>query len=191
MPAALVARILAYCLGKGRLCRRGHNKTVWLEIIRCETEKTYLDHQLRTLRKLSQGQQVRADLDRVDSTGFYDRLRLRFHAPELERAWELLYPDGERRLGLEPLRIAGPLGLASLWIDRGRWEANCGILQGGYTRDDIDALLQWFAELNVPARAQARGVRFGVKGMEQLVKIARPHTHEAMRHRLRRPRVRP
>ena len=48
MTAQLVAHVLSYSLGKGRLALKGRKRRPWLEISRCETEKQYLNFQLKT-----------------------------------------------------------------------------------------------------------------------------------------------
>ena len=52
MSAQFVARVLSYCMGVGTLGLRGQKQRPWLEIIRPETEKPYINHQLKTLREL-------------------------------------------------------------------------------------------------------------------------------------------
>lgn len=180
-------------MGRGKLSLKGIHKTPWLEIRRCETERTYLDHQLRTLRKLSQGEPCRGEIQLAKSEGFYDQLVLRFHSRLLYRAWDLLYPRDQRLIGQQALLVAGAIGAASLWIDNGRWDGRTGVITGIGGAEDSLAVAQWLVEMNVPCRFELgpggrAAIFLGVTGMSQFVKLTRPVTHVSMRHRLKPPK---
>ena len=184
-------------MGRGRLSLKGRNKVPWLEIERCETERTYLDHQLRTLRKLNHGELCQGELQLVPSEGFYDRLRLRFQARPLYRVWDLLYPRDQRRISPEALQVAGPLGAACLWLDNGRWlSKTTGCIKGLSSLEDTLTVAEWLSDMNVPCRYDVLNgdhaqVLLGVTGMQQFVKLTRPLTHVSMRHKLKPPKKDP
>ena len=50
MSAQFVARALSFCLGVGTIALKGRRQRPWLEIVRSETERPYLSHQLKQLR---------------------------------------------------------------------------------------------------------------------------------------------
>ena len=54
MSAAFVVHALSYCLGRGKISLKGAAMRPWLTLQRPETERTYLSHQLRQLRRLLQ-----------------------------------------------------------------------------------------------------------------------------------------
>ena len=74
MSAQFVVRVLSYSLGKGVISLKGRRQRPWFEISRSELERTYLNHQLRTLRKLHDGP-VDSLWDRQATNGFYDKDR--------------------------------------------------------------------------------------------------------------------
>lgn len=175
---------------------KGLHKTPWLEIRRCETERTYLDHQQRILRKLCHGELCKGEIQLAETEGFYDQLVLRFHGRLLYRAWDLLYPRDERRITADALIAAGELGIASLWIDNGHWRERMGVITRIGSVDDTLTVAEWLADQKIPCRLGFSNtgkpqINLGVTGMSQLVKIARPHTHVSMRHRLKPPKEKP
>ena len=91
MSAKFVARALSFTLGKGVVALKGARKRPWLEIVRPETQRTYLDHQLRSLRKLHDGP-IDAVWDVIPTNGFYDKERLRLHGEGMWRVHELRCP---------------------------------------------------------------------------------------------------
>lgn len=193
MSAALTAHLLALCAGKGTLALKGAGTTrrPWLEIRRCESERTYLDHQLRRLRKLHQGQ-LRAVLDPCPSSGFYGMLRLRAGSEQFHRAYELLYPGDLRRWSPRLIQLAGTAGVAQLWLDHGKWESlSTGKIKPPWSTGEI---LEWCAALCdrkircapvIETRTgKIRAIRLGVSGMEELIQQIRPMVHRSMRDRL-------
>ena len=119
MSVQFVAHALSYNLGKGSISLKGKHQRPWLEIVRSEVDRTYLTHQLRTLKHTHDGA-VDYLADRVPTDGFYDLERIRFHGDLLWRVYELLYPKDEKYISSDVLKVAGIHGLTALWIDQGK-----------------------------------------------------------------------
>ena len=119
MSAQFVARVLSCCLGVGTLGLRGRKQRPWLEIIRPETEKPYLNHQLKLLREAQPGK-LDTYWDMLRTDGFYDKFRLRVRSDELYRAYELMYPRDRKVITPQIISITGMPGVSALWSDRGR-----------------------------------------------------------------------
>jgi hypothetical protein len=159
---------------------------------RLETERTYLEHQLRLLRKLHDGP-LRASCDVLAGEGFYDVHRVQLTSPALHRAYELLYPRDARRLSPEVLAITGWPGLAALWLDQARWHSpRRASLRGRYDGQDYRAVRDWLAAAQIPTQPLLR--RDGWQGLElrppaltALLHAIAPHVHRSQRFRLRYP----
>jgi hypothetical protein len=188
--AAFTATVVRYCLGAGRITELGPNKRLWLEISRCETERIYLGHQLRLLRKHHDGP-VLAKVDPLAGGGRYDRERLRLMSPQLARANELLSGEGgERRIGPETWLVAGTPGLAALWLDQGRWLGRALELRLDWSASELELLASQIQATGSKAHlAQSRqgrlcGVHVLGRHVDALASAVRPYVHRSMRHRL-------
>lgn len=190
MNAGFTAAVVRYCLGAGRILELGPNKRLWLEISRCETERTYLGHQLRLLRKTHDGPLL-ARVEPVAGSGRYDRERLRLLSPQLARAKELLFgPGGERRISAETWLVAGIPGLAALWLDQGRWLGRALELRLDWSEAELELLIRQIQAVGSKAHlARSRqgrlcGVHVLGRHVDALAAAVRPHVHRSMRHRL-------
>lgn len=188
----LTALVLGYCLGRGTLALRGKRSQPWLEVVRPETERTYLDHQLRSLRAACQGAPHRSSLDALPTEGFYDDQRLRFHSPGLWQAYELLYAGDQRQLTSAVLESLGLPALTALLLDRGvRLSPRCYDLKLR-TPQEAKLVHEWAASLGVPPlvtgrRPNTRVLAWRDRGLDALIEQVRPWTHRSMRHRLHPP----
>ena len=178
-------------MGRGALALKGSKRRPWLELRRCETERTYLDHQLRRLRKLHDGP-IEAQWDRIPSEGFYDKVRLRLHGEDLYRVYELLYPRDEKRINKQVLTIAGFDGLIALWADNGRWWGRIGRIDGRYNTDEFTALQEWIEELgvqcylsNMNSEGDRPSLRFKDIGARQLQAVLRENIHPSLRSKIK------
>ena len=189
MSVQFVAHALSYNLGKGSITLKGKNQRPWLEIVRSEVDRTYLTHQLRTLKHTHDGA-VDYLADRVPTDGFYDLERIRFHGDLLWRVYELLYPKDRKRITREVLNIAGLKGAAALWIDQGRISGKRGSIRGRYSENDYLALESWFNDLSIPAKIHRNNVSiiqlsFKKDSLEELFKLLKPMMHYTMKKTLR------
>ncbi len=189
MSVQFVAHALSYNLGKGSISLKGKHQRPWLEIVRSEVDRTYLTHQLRTLKHTHDGA-VDYLADRVPTDGFYDLERIRFHGDLLWRVYELLYPKDRKRITREVLNIAGLKGAAALWIDQGRISGKKGSIRGRYSENDYLALESWFNDLSIPAKIHRNNVSviqlsFKKDSLEELFKLLKPMMHYTMKKTLR------
>ena len=189
MSVQFVAHALSYNLGKGNISLKGKHQRPWLEIVRSEVDRTYLTHQLRTLKHTHDGA-VDYLADRVPTDGFYDLERIRFHGDLLWRVYELLYPKDRKRITREVLNIAGLKGAAALWIDQGRISGKKGSIRGRYSENDYLALESWFNDLSIPAKIHRNNVSiiqlsFKKDSLEELFKLLKPMMHYTMKKTLR------
>ena len=189
MSVQFVAHALSYNLGKGSISLKGKNQRPWLEIVRSEVDRTYLTHQLRTLKHTHDGA-VDYLADRVPTDGFYDLERIRFHGDLLWRVYELLYPKDSKRITREVLNIAGLKGAAALWIDQGRISGKRGSIRGRYSENDYLALESWFNDLSIPAKIHRNNVSiiqlsFKKDSLEELFRLLKPMMHYTMKKTLR------
>jgi len=184
--AQFVSLAVGYALGGGQLRRKGTRRNAWLELRRLETESTYLLHQVRLLQR-SSGGSVRADVDMLPGQGYYDLRRARLHSPLLERAMELLQVDEGQRFSIEALQVAGVRGVASLWLDVGRWQLGRGLLPVP-SLDDAAVLLEYLlTRHNIKATISERpgpALVLAPRPMQDLVALLRPQVHRSMRHAL-------
>lgn len=189
MSVQFVAHALSYNLGKGSISLKGKHQRPWLEIVRSEVDRTYLTHQLRTLKHTHDGA-VDYLADRVPTDGFYDLERIRFHGDLLWRVYELLYPKDRKSITREVLNIAGLKGAAALWIDQGRISGKKGSIRGRYSENDYLALESWFNDLSIPAKIHRNNVSiiqlsFKKDSLEELFKLLKPMMHYTMKKTLR------
>lgn len=190
MNAAFTASVVRYGLGNGKILTLGPKGRLWLEIVRCESERTYLGHQLRTLRRQHDGP-LNVRIEPLAGAGRYDKERLRLHTPQLARAAQLLGAAGSGPvITEETLLVAGTPGLAALWLDRGRWIGRSLELRLDWKQPELELLAAWIEQHGTPAHlAHSRqGVLCGVhvrsRHVEALAAVVRPHVHRSMRHRL-------
>lgn len=182
MSAEFVSLAVGYCLATGELRRKGVRQRPWMEIRRLETEATYLEHQVRALRRAVR-QPIRVIEDMVPGRGYYDVCRVRIQSPLLERAMEVLQ-DG---LTEEAFLVAGTRGLACLWLDRGLWQGSRGevAFRSAAEGEAFRGALRRIAIPSAPPVGQKHLVRVGTEGMQQLATALRPYVHRSMRHALR------
>ena len=189
MSAQFVAHALSYSLGKGSINLKGKRQRPWLEISRYETDRTYLDHQLRVLKQYHDGP-IDYVWDRLSTDGFYDKERFRFQGELLWRAYELLYPKDQKVISREVLNIAGLKGAAALWIDQGRVIGKKGSIRGRFSENDYVQLESWFNDLGIPAKIHRNNISivqlsFKKDSLESLSKLLRPMVHLTMKKTLR------
>lgn len=187
MSARFVSLAVGYALGSGLLRRKGVRQRPWLELRRLETESIYLGHQVRALQQAATGE-LRLDQDVLPGQGFYDVRRARLHSPLLERALELLMPDGEPQLGIEVLQVAGTRGLASLWLDLGIWRPGGAARLSLRSGADAELLAHHLRRQGVSAAVVDRkgpGLEFRPAAMAEFADLLRPQVHRSMRHALR------
>ena len=184
MSAPFVALVLSYCLGRGQIDLRGRKCRPWLEIRRPETQRPYIDHQLRRLRKLHDGP-VEAALDLVSTELVYDDFRMVLHAPELWRCYELLYPRDEFTISQEVLDIVGRPGLLALWCDQGRWKGPNALLSIRRPEEEMSRLAEWIRGLGYSTCLLDGAIGFERSTLRQFQKDMREIIHPSMRHTLR------
>lgn len=192
MSAQFVAHALSYCLGRGTISLRGSRRRPWLEIVRSETESTYLTHQVRTLRRLADAPSDFV-IDRIDTDGFYDKIRARLHCDDLWRAYELMYRRDEKQITREILDITGLQGLIALWSDYGRLNGLRSAVGGRRSHEVTELLAEWATDLGFPATASFirngdKLLRFDKHSTAKLIHDLKPKLHYTMRRKLSKPR---
>lgn len=190
MSARLVSLALSYAIGGGVLRSKGIKQRSWLELKRLETERTYMLHQVKSLQRAGAGP-LRVVVDMLPGQHFYDICRARLQHDGFDRAIELLCPDGTPRLNGEILEITGGRGLASLWLDLGRWDKNVAVIPLP-TPQDAEALAARLGQLGLSgiARSSDRtNLRLSLRQFGQFVDLIRPHVHRSMSHVLKEQSV--
>ena len=181
MSAQFVARVLSYCLGVGTLGLKGQRQRPWLEIIRPETEKPYLNHQLKLLRDAHPGK-LDTHLDMLPTDGFYDKFRLRVRSDELYRAYELMYPRDKKIITPQIISITGMPGISALWSDRGRVVGRLGKILTRWKDDENQFLAEYISQQGFECMTtKGSGVRFSRTSTKELIDVLRPLTHRCMR----------
>ena len=165
-------------MGKGKINLKGKRQRPWLEISRSEIDRTYLDHQLRTLRYSHDGP-VDYFWDRIATDGFYDKERFRFQGELLWRAYELLYP-----------RDLFSINREALWIDQGRITGKKGSIRGRYSENDYLELESWFNDLSIPAKIHRNNMSvvqlsFKKDSLITLLELINPFVHINMKKTLK------
>lgn len=196
MTLQLTKTALAWCLGRGTLAIRGTKRRTWIEIRRDERERPYLSFQLFSLRRAAQGpsDDVR---DTLTTGGFYDTERIRFTAEGMEAAYQLLYPRDKRVITSKVLDIVGIAGLAAIWLDQGKINANKrGVLRGKYSVEEMILLKDAFKQAGAPcgyAPIAGGSLVFNPKQAQALKALLTPYVHLSMRAKLmlRKPRTKP
>jgi len=177
-------------LGKGKVSLKGKNKRPWLEISRSEVDKKYLNHQLRTLRKLHVTP-LEVFWDRLATDTYYDKERLRLHSDHLWRVYEILYPQDTSHLSNQALQLSGIHGLTSLWIDQGRIIGRKGLIKGRYSDQEYENLSRWLQDYwNIKSylrRNQSAIFQLSLnrEALETLIDTITPAVHHVMKKKLR------
>lgn len=189
MSAQFVARVLSCCLGAGTIALKGRRQRPWLEIIRSETERPYLSHQLKQLRDSHLGK-LEFVIDVLPCDGFYDDVRLRVRSDELYRAYELMYPRDKKIVTPQILDITGIGGLSALWSDRGRIIGRIGKVHSRFSPEGNVALANWCNANDFECKLMARkeksfGIQFTRESTKAFIAAVRPHTHKIMRKRFK------
>jgi hypothetical protein len=186
-------RVIAYCLTtQGALSLRGARKRLWLELRRPETEKTYLDHQVRNLRRLHPHQTLKALWDLLPGDSIYDTVRVRIQSEELWPAYQLLYPRDRYRLSKDALLAAGLPGLAAAWMDAGHRQYNTAALRLKGPVDNLSPIHDWCDACHVPrprGRCYPKFIDLTWDGRDcwNMIQTIKPLVHPTMRFSLRRP----
>lgn len=183
MGAQFVSLAVAYSLGLGSLRRKGVRRRPWLEIRRLEIEASYLEHQVRALRRVA-FQPIQVERDMLPGKGYYDIVRARIQAPALERAIELLEPG----INTEALQAAGGArGIACLWLDCGFWRRGAGVIPCS-GEQEAEALRRGALDLDLSCSVslgRRPAIEIDAQSMLVLARLARPFVHRCMRHALR------
>lgn len=132
-------------------------------------------------------------IDRIDTDGFYDKIRARFHCDDLWRAYELMYPRDDKQITREILDITGRQGLIALWSDFGRLNGHRSAVGGRRSHADTELLAAWATDLGFPATASVmrngdKLLRFDKHSTVLLVHELKPDLHYTMRRKLSKPR---
>lgn len=150
MSIQFAVTALSYCLGRGKIELRGRQRKPWLILRRGETQRTYLDHQLRRLRREHVGA-IDAVWDVVPSEGFYDDYRVCLHGEGLYHVYDMLYPRDTYTITRPVLDLCGMQGLASMWTDRAALKPSFVQFSGGYSKDDCELICDWLDGLGYQA----------------------------------------
>ena len=165
----------------GTLGLKGRRQRPWLEIIRPETEKPYLNHQLKLLRDAHPGK-LDTHLDMLPTDGFYDKFRLRVRSDELYRAYELMYPRDKKIITPQIISITGMPGISALWSDRGRVVGRLGKILTRWKDDENQFLAEYISQQGFECMVtKGSGVRFSRASTKELIDVLRPLTHRCMR----------
>jgi hypothetical protein len=164
---------------------KGSKSRPVLTISRPENEQTYLDHQIRTLRRLHPGA-MDTHWDRTPGDGFYDTVTACIKSPLLWPAYELLYPRDRRTITVEALELVGFAGLVALWCDKGTRFKRKAEIEITTPLSRGNALMSWAAGLGHPCRTKYRSGRRSLltwdeQGAKDLMKALRPGVHPAKR----------
>jgi hypothetical protein len=189
-------RVICYCLSqRGSISLRGQKRRPWLRLRRTELEKTYLDHQVRQLRKLNRGDGFKAHWSRISVDSIYDDLQVEFTTDDLWPAYRLLYPRDQRRVTPEAFAAAGRPGLAAAFLDSGIRKAQSARLRFYGPMPAPSFLSDWLEDLDVPGRLRwfpggSVAMEWNEEQSKSLVRAIRPLTHRSMAHYLAKPRPR-
>lgn len=194
MSAQFVARALSYCLGVGSISLKGRRQRPWLQIIRSETERPYLSHQLKQLRDCHLGK-LEFEIDVLQCDGFYDDVRLRVRSDELYRAYELMYPRDKKIVTPQIIGMTGVVGMSALWSDRGRIIGKIGKIRSRLNPEANIALADWcnkqgFECKHIKRLDRSYGIQFTPNATQSFITAVRPYTHKIMRKTFKRTSVR-
>ena len=185
MSAEFAALALSYSMGNGSISLRGKRRRPWLELRRSELERTYLDHQLRMLRRAHDGP-VEVIWDRLPDKGFYDIERIQFHGDGLWRAYELAYPRDQRRFTQAVADLFDIRHVANIWTDRGRVYGRRGRFRLGLSPEELAIFHDMLLRLGLPKPAPEAALAFHDEATGELFEKLRPHIHVSMRRVLSR-----
>lgn len=159
-------------------------------IQRSELEQTYLRHQLFELRRDYPGK-LETDLVPVPTDGFYDDDRLMVHAPELDRVYELLYPQDTKTISEQVIKIVGLAGLVALWCDCGRSDGKriSFALPRGIAATAVAS--RWLSSAGMGPASRMISPSRGILGLDQsasqtFARLVYPLAHASMRKGLLR-----
>ena len=170
-------------MGTGTLGLKGQRQRPWLEIIRPETEKPYLNYQLKLLREEHPGK-LDTHWDMLPTNGFYDKVRLRVRSDELYRAYELMYPRDYKVITPQIISIAGMEGISALWSDKGRVVGRLGKIITRWPDEQNAYLADWINSKGIACQVTKRqGIRFDRASTKQIIDFIRPFTPRCMRSR--------
>ena len=195
MSVRFVATALSYCIGRGKIELKGRKRKPWLVLRRGELEHTYLDHQLRRLRKEHEGP-VEAFWDVIEGRGFYDDHQVSLHGDSMQQVYDLLYPRDEYRISTDVLHIAGMDALAALWADRSALHTYYVSLGHGLKACDNEVIAAWMRDQGIKVTMGLRGgfdkkngptVHVSNTEAERLYRRLYPLLHRSIRAKLRYP----
>ena len=170
----------------GTLGLKGRKQRPWLEIIRPETEKPYLNQQLKLLREAHPGK-LDTHWDMLPTDGFYDKFRLRVRSDELYRAYELMYPRDKKVVTPQIISITGMPGVSALWSDRGRVVGRLGKLVTRWSHEENEYLADWINEQGFECRAVRKlGVQFTRESTKPMIDELREYTHRCIRFKFKK-----
>ncbi|HAX04212.1 MAG TPA: hypothetical protein DCX77_00925 [Acidimicrobiaceae bacterium] len=169
----------------GQINLLGHRSRPWLQIVRPETEKVYLNHQLKQMR-LAHAGPLEYVWDVLPTDGFYDKKRLRVRSDELHRAYELMYPRDKKIITPQVMSICGIYGLTALWSDRGRVVGRLGKIRTRLSTEDNHVIANWcndngFSCSLISREDKCFGIQFDRDSTQNLIASIRPHIHKTMR----------
>ena len=189
MTAQFTKTALAWCLNKGQMSLRGSKRRPWLEIVRPETERTYLSYQLFALRRFHDGptDDVR---DTIGGDSFYDDERIRFQGTGLEAAYSLLYPRDRKQITSQVMDITDIQGLTALWIDGGHIDLKrAGVIKGRFSQDEYEAIAECISRHGIDNKVKRSskyftGIALKPESMEAFARLIRPYAHFSMKAKL-------
>ena len=189
MNVKFVARVLSYSFGKGKLKIIGRNRKIWFEIVRPETERTYLGGQLVMLRRDHPGD-LRSVVDRLPGQGYYDFDRVRIQSDLLWPLYEWLYPRDQQTYSADMAQIIDDNNLAAIWADLGSRRRNFGRLSVPKTAGAKSLLHDLFDSRGFPVNQPCdleipSPLFFGNTVFYRLKQFLRPRLHPTMRWSLR------
>ena len=165
---------------------KGQKQRPWLEIIRPETEKLYLNHQLKVLKGCHPGK-LDYFWDVLPTDGFYDKFRLRLRSDELYRAYELMYPRDKKVITPQIVSITGMHGVTALWADKGRVVGRLGKLVTGWGHNENEYMANWINDQGFRCRAVRKlGVQFTRESTKPMIDELRPYMHRSMRGKFKK-----
>jgi len=109
----------------------------------------------------------------------------------LWRAYELLYPQDEKYISDDVLKIAGIHGLTALWTDQGKVIGRKGSIKGKYSDEEYVIISRWLQDYwNIkasPRRNQISTIElvFSREALETLKDTIQPCLHYSMKKKLR------
>lgn len=166
-----------------------------MKLRRSELERTYLDHQVRSLRRLNTGEPFEVHWSRVATDAVYDDLQAEFTCEDLWGAYRLLYPRDQRQVTPEAIGAAGLPGLAAAFLDDGVRAPKSAKLRFYGPMPQPVLVNRWLEGLAVPGRVRwfpggSIALQWDKAQSETLIHFIRPLVHRSMAHRLAAPKLR-